>query len=232
VTPDDAGKAATVQTAPRLPLQILCDDITATMRRNIAQGFGINEAANWLAELQPKLGRLVQDVQQQVPIMRIVDVGRRLLDEGHSLAQPRVILETLLRYAAQPDTERVIDAVRASLKRQIIHKATGGARDIPIIAISPDVEQRLREASVFATGTLGGEEAGPGRQIVDEVNRLISQAAADGDKPVITASAQGRDTVRNYLNRRGVRVPVVAIDDFDDGITTRVVGVVSARAIA
>lgn len=207
----------------RNPIQLVCDDVIGVVRRNIALGFGVNEAAKWLEELQPRLGRLVADVQQAVPLLRIVDVGRQLLEEGHTLSQPRLILETLLRQAGERDGERVVDAVRAALRRQIVHRISAGASTVPIIALAPDVEQRLREV---AAGS-GAPDGGASSAVLGQINELIAKAVAAGERPIIAASAQACGAVRGFLARRGVRTPVMALDDFGEGVATRVMGVVS-----
>jgi type III secretion protein V len=228
VNPTEASKLSGLDIAPLTPIQMVGDDILASIRRHIAHGFGVNEAANWLTELQPKMGRLVQDVQQAVPILRIVDVGRRLLEEGHTLTQPRVILETLLRSAPnESDNEKLINAVRAALTRQIMYRATGGASTVPIIAISPEIEQQLRDIALAGPSAFNTPEP-RGQEIVSQVRQLLSAANDAGDKPIITVTQQSRDLVRTFLNRRGVRTAVMSLDDFDENVTTRLVGVVKA----
>jgi type III secretion protein V len=211
---------------PRDPLQMVCDDILGVIRRNVAAGFGVTEAAKWLEELQPKLGRLVNDVQQVVPLLRVVDVGRKLLEEGHTLAQPRIILETLLRQAAEPDPERLMDAVRSALRQQIIHRLTGGAKIVPIIAIAPDVEQRLQNPQ-FGSMITPAERQEANRVIVEQINNLQARAALGGQNPIVAVTASAVPNVRSFLARRGVRLPTMALEDFDERIATTVIGVVS-----
>lgn len=223
VTAADAQRLAGIGHPVRNPIQIVCDDVIGVLRRNIALGFGVNEAAKWLEELQPRLGRLAADVQQAVPLLRIVDVGRQLLEEGHTLAQPRLILETLLRQAGERDGDRVVDAVRAALRRQIVHRVSAGAATLPIIALAPDVEQRMRDVAAGA----GAADGGSNGAVLGQINELIARAGATGERPIIAASAQACASVRSFLARRGVRTPVMALDDFGDGVATRVLGVVS-----
>jgi type III secretion protein V len=90
---------------------------------------------------------LVAEVQKALPVQRIAEVLRRMLEEHVPIRNIRVILESLVVWGPkEKDLLMVTEYVRGDLGRFIAHRATGGTGDLPTIVLDPEVEQAIRQA--------------------------------------------------------------------------------------
>ncbi|TKC91518.1 EscV/YscV/HrcV family type III secretion system export apparatus protein [Trinickia terrae] len=90
---------------------------------------------------------LVAEVQKALPVQRIAEVLRRMLEEHVPIRNMRVILESLVVWGPkEKDLLMVTEYVRGDLGRFIAHRATGGTGELPTIVLDPEVEQAIRQA--------------------------------------------------------------------------------------
>ncbi len=199
----------------RGPAQRVADHIAQSIHQNIAMGFGLQEANNWLNDLQEEHGRLVADVQASLPILRIVEVGRQLLDEGVPLTQPRLILESLLRYGPHEQNNSILaEIVRSSLRRQIIFSLQESDGRLPLIALGSEIEDYIQ---VLLHGTVSAFGKEPSSEdtmsIYQRIQEAVGQAMQQGRSPVIATTHEARSVTRDFLRRRNINTPVIAIDE-------------------
>jgi type III secretion protein V len=213
----------------RTAAQRIADHVAQSIQQNIAPGFGVQEANNWLNDLQEDHGRLVSDVQNAVPILRVVEVGRQLLDEGITLTQPRVLLESLLKYAPQePDNDVLAEIVRSSLRRQVIFNLLDTERRLPLIVLGSEIEdyiQVLLHGTVSAFGQEPSSDATA--NMYERINEAVLAAMHQGRTPVIATSHQARSVTRDFLRRRNIHTPVIAMDEIGADIETEFLAVLS-----
>jgi type III secretion protein V len=206
------------------PLSALAEDITLEMRHRAARAFSINDATQWLQQLEAPLGRLVSDTSQQVPLMRVIDIMRRLLEEQIYLRQPRILLETLLTWAPrEPDNEKLIDAIRLAMRRQINYSLAGPNMIIPIVMVEPRLEEMLK--------------APPGTRGVPTDIRLRTAAAIRmpaqrahqlGISPALVVSKAARRFFRDMLTANHIYMPVINTADIDRDFSTHMLDVVDS----
>jgi type III secretion protein V len=207
------------------PLSALAEDLTQEMRNRAARAFSINDATQWLQQMEAPLGRLVSDMSQQVPLMRTIDIMRRMLDEQIFLRQPRILLETMLTWAPrEQDNEKLIDAIRAAMRRQINYALAGPNMVIPIIMIEPRLEEMLK--------------APPGTRGVPPDIRVRTAAAIRipalraqqlGIAPALIVSKPARRFFRDMLLANHIHLPVMNTGDIDRDFSTHVLDVVDTE---
>ena len=206
------------------------DQLTMLQRRHVGRAFGVQEAAQWLETLQPKLGRLTADVAQVVPLLRVVEVVRRLLDEDLTLAQPRIVLEALIQHAGkETDPDVINEHVRAALKRQICFTFAGADGSIPVIIAGADVEDYFRRAGA------PGAAASPADQrastlIVEQMHRILGDAIKQNLRPVVLSSLECRRVLRMVLLTHNIRVPVLSYAELAGEFTARPIAALSLAA--
>lgn len=213
----------------RIAAQRIADHIAQAIHQNIAVGFGVQEANNWLNDLTDDHGRLVSDVQASVPILRVVEVGRQLLDEGIPLTQPRLILESMLKYAVQePDNDVLAEIVRSSLRRQVIFNLLDVNRKLPVIILGSEIEDYIQ---VLLHGTVSSFGQDPSNDatanLYERIHNAIMTAMHQGRTPVIATTHQARAATRDFLRRRNINTPVIAMDEVSADIDTEFLAVLS-----
>jgi len=188
-----------------------------SIRAHAHASFGFAEASAWLDQLAPKYPQLVAQVHQTVPTLRLVEICRRLLDEGVSLSPPRTLLEALLRsHDGKQDVTATVEAVRKLLRRQIIYAITRGAPALPAILLDPNAESRLIAMSRMAAADLEGQKASgdlSGLTFARVVGTAANDARNQATSPVLVTTSKVRAIAQAMLKRHGVQIPVVSLDE-------------------
>jgi type III secretion protein V len=194
-------------------------------RRYAARAYGINEASAWLDGLEGKYGRLVSEVKSSVPMLKLVEIGRRLLDENVPLAQPRVMLESLLQASAMDlDATDTVELVRRALARQIIWRYTNENGEIDAILIEPSAESIIHDIVTKAPADLAATKTGEqlsGLTFARSIAEVNQQAINDGRRPVLLTSAPIRPMARMMLVRNGVQLPVISFQEIGNDVQVR-----------
>lgn len=218
------GGIATVSAGSTVPKERLLDapaliarEIEAALKQNASTAFGLSDATQWLAQHGTRHGALVAQVQQAMPMLRLVDIGRRLIDEGVPLSPPRALLEALLHAAEQKlDVTQSVELVRRYLRRQIVYTVTQGADSLPAFLLEPSVETRLSAIARVQPGE--AEATRPAGDISGTTfARVIRAAAQDAQgqslAPVLVTTTRVRALAQAILRRHGVRIPVLSLEE-------------------
>ena len=185
----------------------------ATLRRTAGQFVGIQETRGMLARMEGGWGELVRAALAVVPVQRMAELFRRLLDDGISLRNLRGLLESMAEHGArEQDPAMLAEAVRAGLRRQICQQNADGARVIAAFVIENEAELVIR-ASVRQTAA-GTVLALPGGTAGALVGRIRAEAAASrGPGPVVITALDIRRHVRSLLVNNGLEIPVLSFHD-------------------
>lgn len=192
--------------------------------KNASALFSVQQAQTWLSALEGQLGRLVQDVQQMLPFMVLVDVLRKLLDEGVGLVPPRLVLEGIIHSAPRSqDPDMIADLTRAFLKRQICHSIAMDGRTIPAFLVSPEYDEMLQ---ALRTNARPNDQMMA--QFVSKARSMLSSADSEAGRPVILTSGDVRRTVRRLLADQGVDARVLGYNEVSREFEVRNLGVIDA----
>ncbi len=152
----------------------------------------------WLMEkLTSDYASLVAEVQKVVPMQRVAEVLRRLLEEQVPIRGLRSIFESLITWGPrEKDVLMLTEYVRIDLSRMMTHRASGGAASLSAVLLDPGVEKLVRD-SIKATPTGNFLAMAP------------EQMAAIGEKVVALTGEQARlgvalvtaVDVRRYVRR-------------------------------
>ena len=96
--------------------QLLEADLLNILRQNAAHFVGIQETRRLLAAMEADYKDLLREVQRVATIQRIADVLKRLLEEGVSIRNMRLILEAIIEWAPrEQDTDELSPTTSAPL---------------------------------------------------------------------------------------------------------------------
>ncbi|MDZ7628436.1 MAG: flagellar biosynthesis protein FlhA [Parvularculaceae bacterium] len=165
------------------------------------------------------LRQMINDlVPDKVPLETAQAVFRLLLDEGVSVRNVGLILETIAEVRPWcENAEQIAEHVRRRLAKQITASLRNDRGEAPLIQLSPEWEQLFLKHEVVKSATAKEVALPP-----EEFNRLsrsiqdqLRSAAAQKISPAIVTFADRRRFIRAVLNSKGIRNPVVAYDELD-----------------
>ena len=108
---------------------------------------GIQEVQWVLERVGVDYPGLVAEAQKVVPLQRISEVLRRLLEEQLPIRNMRAICESLIVWGPkEKDILMLTEYVRGDLGRYLTHRATGGSGSLLAVLLDPMVEKMIREA--------------------------------------------------------------------------------------
>jgi flagellar biosynthesis protein FlhA len=186
----------------------------------------VQQLLNGLAKSAP---RLVEDLVPKVlPLSVVVRVLQGLLAERVPIRNLRTIIETLAEHAPRTQDAGVLTSqVRIALGRQIVQDIVGGAAELPVITLEPDIEQLL-QGSLQGQGAGGGAAIEPG--LAERLQTKLAESArrqeAAGDPSVLMVAPQLRNTLARFTRASVPNLHVLAWNEIPDNRRVRLVAAV------
>ena len=198
---DPPGRASTTN-IPRSQRQgwepTLAAHIAWAVRRHADTFIGIQETHELLARAATQLPELAAEAQKAVPLQRIADVLRRLVEEEVSIRYLREICESLVVWGGREnDIVMLAEYVRVDLGRFIVPRYLDAKGQLRAVVLDADAEKALQEAI----------QKGPGGSFLalsPEAAQLLATAAENTLAPLWAAGAQvvlAPMGVRRYLKK-------------------------------
>jgi type III secretion protein V len=107
---------------------------------------GVQESQFLLKRLEQQYPELEKELRQQVPLPRLADILRRLVQEHISVRDLRLIAQTLVEYASrEKDNVLLTECVRNSMARYITYQYTLVDGTLPAIVLAPALEENLKQ---------------------------------------------------------------------------------------
>jgi type III secretion protein V len=208
------GAAAGAPAAAATPEALIARHTIDLLRRNAHLFLGIQEAQWMLDQLNEDYPGLVAEVQKALPLQKMADVLRRLLEEDVPVRNIRSITESLIVWGPkEKDMLMLTEYIRMEL----------GARDLPVVLVDVQVEQHIRQ-SIKQTPT-GNFLALP----PDEIARLVGKIAEIvGDTPrqplALVASMDIRRYIKRMIEARLPWLPVYSYQELGAHVDLQPVG--------
>lgn len=173
---------------------------------------GVQETGAILSAMEARYEALVAEAQKVMPLQRIAQVLRRLVEEEVPIRNMRIVLETLVDWGArEKDPELLAEYVRASLSRQISHKYADGDRFIPAFVVETDIEDAVRSAlRQSSAGTFLALESGQARTLLGNFKKAIGDLTEHATMPVVLATMDTRRHLRRFLVEHELECPVLS----------------------
>jgi type III secretion protein V len=204
--------------------QLLESDLLSVLKQNAAHFVGIQETRRLLMAMEGDYKDLLREAQRVATIQRISDVLKRLLEEGVSIRNMRLILEAIIEWAPrEQDTLNLTMHVRSALKRQISFKAGGLDKVIPAILVQPEAEDLLRKAAQQAQArNLQSIDPDISNNFAESLRaQLASLDEPSSVNAVILVSADLRRLIWSTLRRAGLFHPVLSYQEIAPDFSVR-----------
>jgi type III secretion protein V len=125
--------------------QVIAREVMGVLHRQAHLFMGVQEV-QWVIERSTTdYPGLVAEVQKIMPLQRMAEVLRRLLEEQVPIRNIRSIFESLIMWGPkEKDLLLLTEYVRSDLGRYLAHEAAGGQRHLSAILLDPGIEQAIR----------------------------------------------------------------------------------------
>lgn len=208
--------------------EIVAEALTRALRRYAPHFLGIQETMAFLKGIEAGRGDLVREAQRNLSVNQIADVFRRLLEEGISLRNHRLVLETLAEWGQkEQDVVLLAEYVRGGLKRQICHAHADDRKVIHALILERGAEEVLRQSIRQTTvGAYLALPEGQAEELVDTIRGHLGRVVAGGRPPVILTALDTRRFLRQTLARNQVEAAVLSYAEIAPDYTVQPVAVV------
>jgi type III secretion protein V len=107
---------------------------------------GVQETQFLLKQLEQQYPDLEKELRQQIPLPRVADILRRLVQEDISIRDLRLIAQVLVEHAAnETDNALLTEYVRNAMVRSISYQHTLSDGTLPALIIAPQFEERIAQ---------------------------------------------------------------------------------------
>jgi type III secretion protein V len=196
------------------PAAALAKSLSHSLRRYAAHFIGIQETREVLTQMEEDYSELVKEASRVVPLNKLSDILRRLVEEDVPISNLRVILEALVEWGSrESDTLVLTERVRVALARQICHRHAQLNRVLAAYVLTRNAEDTVRSA-IKATGV------GKMLALPEEASRaMLSQLRQELEESderrnaVLLTSLDIRRVMRNFLQRNEIDIPVLSYQE-------------------
>jgi type III secretion protein V len=196
------------------PAATLAKSLSHSLRRYAAHFIGIQETRELLTLMEGEYAELVKEATRAVPLNKLSDILRRLVEEDVPIGNLRAILEALVEWGGRENDPLLLtERVRIALARQICHRHAQLNRVLSAYVLSRAAEDAIRNA-IKSTG-VGKMLALPedaSRAMLLQLRQALADAG-DQQAAVLLTSLDIRRVMRNYLLRNDVELPVMSYQE-------------------
>jgi type III secretion protein V len=222
---DSAGAGGDV--AAPLALQALVDAVDAALRRHLALFVGTQEASGYLTRASADVPDVVKEVLRALPLQRVAEILRRLVEEEVAIRNARDILEALADAAQrEKDVFALTELARIALKRQISHQAAPDGR-LRALLLSSELEEAVRGA-VRVQG--GVQQLALDPQVSRAVMDALAQAVRRHAPAAVVTAVDIRRHVRKLIEHECFETPVLSYHELMPTLQLEPVGRVGLPA--
>jgi type III secretion protein V len=194
------------------------------IKKHLGSFLGIQEVNQLLTRMAQQYPDLVKESLRILPLQRIADVLRRLIEEDIAVRNLRDILESLVEWGSrEKDIVMLAEYVRHGLKRYLTDKYAGPTRSMRALLLHPEVEEHFRRAlQASSLGTILALDPETAQRFVQSLRVTIAEAASP--RLVLLTAMDIRRYVRKLIEVEFSSLPVVAYGELESDVRVEPVG--------
>ncbi len=183
------------------PLDVVILHLSYFYRQYASEFMGIQEVRGILEFIEKSFPDLVKEVTRLVPLQRLTEIFKRLIQEQVSIKDLRTILESLSEWAqSEKDTVLLTEYIRSSLKRFISFKYSKGQTVLPVYLLDPEIEDIVRGAiKQTSAGSYLGLDPDSVQLILQAIRTTVKPTPPGGLSPLIITAMDVRRFVRKLI---------------------------------
>jgi type III secretion protein V len=207
-------------------LDVIILHLSYFFRQHASEFIGIQEVRAIVEFMEKSFPDLVKEVTRLIPLQKLTDIFRRLIQEQISIKDLRTILEALSEWAqTEKDTILLTEYVRSSLKRFISYKYSRGQSILSVYLLDPEIEDIIRGG---IKQTSGGSyihlDPETNQMIIQSFRAVIKPTPPEGHAPVIMCAIDVRRFVRKLIEGEFPDVSVISSQEVVNEIRIQPLG--------
>ncbi len=197
------------------PLEVMILHLSRFYRNYGSEFIGIQEVRAILEFVEKSFPDLVKEVTRLVPLQKLTEIFKRLVQEQVSIKDLRTILESLSEWAqTEKDTVLLTEYVRSSLKRYISYKYSLGQTVLSVYLLDPEIEDMVRGAiKQTSAGSYLALDPDSVQLILHAMRNTIVPTPAGGQPPVLLTAIDVRRFVRKLIEGDFPDLPVISYQE-------------------
>ncbi|MGZ3749291.1 MAG: FHIPEP family type III secretion protein, partial [Pseudobdellovibrionaceae bacterium] len=196
-------------------LEVIILHLSYFFRHYANEFVGIQEIKAMLEFVEKSFPDLIKEVTRLVPLQKLTDIFKRLIQEQVSIKDLRTILEALSEWAqSEKDTVLLTEYVRSSLKRYISYKYSQGQTVLSVYILDPEIEDMVRGAiKQTSAGSYLALDPDSVQLILQSVRNTVAPPPPGGQPPVLLTAIDVRRFVRKLIEMEFSDVSVVSYQE-------------------
>lgn len=196
-------------------LEVMILHLSYFFRHYANEFVGIQEVKSMLEFVEKSFPDLVKEVTRLIPLQKMTDIFKRLIQEQVSIKDLRTILESLSEWAqTEKDTVLLTEYVRSSLKRYISYKYSQGQSVLSVYILDPEIEDMVRGAiKQTSAGSYLALDPDSVQLILQGVRTTVAPPPPGGQPPVLLTAIDVRRFVRKLIEMEFTDISVVSYQE-------------------
>jgi type III secretion protein V len=180
------------------------------LRRHTTLFFGTQETSALLNRAGQDMPEVVKEVLRALPLQKVAEVLRRLLEEEVAIRNVRDILEALCDAAQrEKDVFALTEMARIALKRQLSYRVAPGGK-LRAVLLSSELEEAIRQAVRVSNGVQQlALDPAMAKQVMEDIAAAIGQHRPD----CVLATVDIRRHVRKLIDTVCFDTPVLSFHE-------------------
>jgi len=207
---------------------VLATHLSQILTNNASQLLGHEEVQNLLDMLAKNYPKLVEGlIPDTMSLGTIVKVLQNLMNEGVAVRDMRSIVQTLVEYGPKSqDPEILTAAVRITLRKFIVQDLVGPSPEVPVITLSPELEQMLHQSMQMAGDDGAGIEPGLAERLQKSLTDGAQEQELAGDTPVLLTSGILRTVLAKFVKYTIPNLRVISYQEVPDDKQIKIVSAI------
>lgn len=207
-------------------LEVMILHVSKFYRQYASEFVGIQEVRGMLEFVEKSFPDLTKEVTRLVPLQKMTEILRRLVQEQISIKDLRTILEALSDWAqTEKDVVLLTEYVRSSLKRYISYKYSLGQSVLSAYLLDPEIEDMVRGAiKQTSAGSYLTLDPDSVQLILHAVRSTVVPTPPGGQPPVLLTAIEVRRFVRKLIEQEFPDLPVVSYQEIVSEIRLQPLG--------
>ena len=197
------------------PLDVMILHLSQFYKQYASEFIGIQEVRAILEFVEKSFPDLIKEVTRLIPLQKLTDIFKRLVQEQISIKDLRTILEALSEWAqTEKDTVLLTDYVRSSLKRYISYKYSLGQTVLSAYSLDPEIEDMIRGAiKQTSAGSYLALDPDANQLIMHAMRSVITPTPPGGQPPVLLTNMDVRRFTRKLIEGEFPELPVLSYQE-------------------
>ncbi|HRW58044.1 MAG TPA: type III secretion system export apparatus subunit SctV [Chlamydiales bacterium] len=208
------------------PMEVMILHLSKFFKKYAAEFMGVQEVRAILEFVEKSFPDLIKEITRLVPLQKMTDIFKRLVQEQISIKDLRTILESLSEWAqTEKDTILLTEYVRSSLKRYISYKYSQGRTILSVYLLDPEIEDLIRGAvKQTSAGSYLALDTDMTQMIIQSLRNTMSPTPTGGQPPVLLTAMDVRRFARKLIESEFPDLPVVSYQEIVSEIKIQPLG--------